>query len=174
MMQILQLIYFMLPAYLANLTPALFKNFLKNWNTPLDFNKKLHGKPILGINKTIKGTIIGISFAILTAYLQYKLHPNALSLIDYQNWLAIGFLQGFGALFGDALKSFFKRRFGIKPGKSWMPFDQTDYSIGALAFTSIIFFPGWANAILIVIVSAILHILANLVGYVLGIKKTKL
>lgn len=164
----------MLPAYMANLTPALFKNVLKNLNIPLDFHKKLRGRQILGSHKTIKGTVIGVFFAVLTAYFQFKAYPNALSLLSYQNWLAIGFLQGFGALFGDALKSFFKRRLDIKPGKSWMPFDQTDYSVGALAFISIIFFPGWANAVLIVIISAILHVLANLIGYVLGVKKTKL
>jgi CDP-diglyceride synthetase len=43
---------------------------------------------------------------------------------------------------GDAVKSFFKRRLGITPGKSWFPFDQLDFVLGAILFVSIIKFPG--------------------------------
>ena len=44
--------------------------------------------------------------------------------------LIVGPLFAIGALGGDALKSFFKRQVGIRPGGTWFPFDQIDYIIG--------------------------------------------
>lgn len=174
MIELIKLLYFMLPAYMANLTPALFKNVLKKWNYPVDFNKKLFGKPILGSHKTIKGIFAGLISAILTAYLQYKFYLKEYSLISYDNWFLIGFLLGFGALFGDCVKSFFKRRLSIKAGKQWIPFDQTDFTIGALVFSSFVYFPGLWNAVLIVLLSAILHVIVNYTGYLIGFKTSKL
>jgi CDP-2,3-bis-(O-geranylgeranyl)-sn-glycerol synthase len=37
-----------------------------------------------------------------------------------------------GALFGDIVESFFKRRIGKERGESWYPFDQLDFVLGAL------------------------------------------
>jgi CDP-2,3-bis-(O-geranylgeranyl)-sn-glycerol synthase len=52
---------------------------------------------------------------------------------DYANlpWI-LGALLGAGAIGGDAVKSFFKRRVGVPAGHSWMPFDQLDYIVGAI------------------------------------------
>ena len=82
--------YFMLPVYMANLAPLLVRkiNFL---NTPIDFNKKLKGKRILGNHKTWRGLFFGIILAIITAYIQFRLNFN-ISILDYSNYLLIGFL----------------------------------------------------------------------------------
>ena len=58
----INLIYFMLPAYLANMTPSLLKkiNFL---NYPI--NEKLLGK-----NKTYRGLISAVIIGMLIFYLQ--------------------------------------------------------------------------------------------------------
>ena len=97
-----------------------------------------------------------------------------LSILDYSNWLSIGFLLGIGAITGDSVKSFFKRRFNIKPGKPWIPFDQTDFIIGALLFISIIYIPELKIIIAALVVSFILHITVSHIAYYLKLRKVKL
>ena len=100
--------------------------------------------------------------------------PGMKSLIDYSTaTIWIGILLGLGAIAGDAVESFFKRMSGIKPGKPWRPFDQIDFTIGALALTSIVYFPGWANAVIIVLISAIGHVLFSHLGYYLKMKNER-
>jgi len=172
---IFQLLYFMLPAYFANMSTILGRVIFKKWNTPVDIGLKIGGKRVFGSHKTFKGFIIGSCIGILTAYLQSVLYPYAqsLSIYNYSNWLALGFLLGFGALAGDSIKSFFKRRVGIKPGERWFPFDQTDFVIGALAFASIVYFPGWENALIILLISLAGHVVVNHSAYYLKIRDEK-
>ena len=46
----------------------------------------------------------------------------------------------FGALFGDIIESFFKRRIGKNRGENWIPFDQLDFIVGVLIFSFIMAF----------------------------------
>jgi len=59
---------------------------------------------------------------MIAFYLQVLLYPyvSEYTFFDYTevNILIIGFLFGFGALLGDLVESFFKRRIGIESGKS--------------------------------------------------------
>jgi len=57
--------------------------------------------------------------------------------------------------------------------KPWIPLDQIDFTIGALALGSFVFFPGWLNALIIISISAIGHILVNHGAYHLGIRDVK-
>ena len=41
----------------------------------------------------------------------------------------------FGALLGDIIESFFKRRIGKKRGEDWIPFDQIDFILGVFFFS---------------------------------------
>jgi len=42
-----------------------------------------------------------------------------------------------GALLGDIVESFFKRRMGKERGEDWIPFDQLDFVVGALLLSFI-------------------------------------
>jgi len=174
---IIKTIYFMLPAYFANMAPVLVKDYFKFLAIPLDFNKKINNKPILGAHKTLRGLIFGIIAGIIIAFIQSLLYKynffTNISLIDYSNWLLIGFLMSFGALVGDSVKSFFKRIIDIKPGKKWIPFDQLDYTIGALVFVFFVYIPPASMVGTALILSFILHIIANHLAYYLGIRKVK-
>ena len=44
----------------------------------------------------------------------------------------------FGALLGDIVESFFKRRVGRKRGENWIPFDQLDFILGVLFFSFVV------------------------------------
>jgi CDP-2,3-bis-(O-geranylgeranyl)-sn-glycerol synthase len=178
MLLIIKLLYFMLPAYIANMAPPLGKNILKQLAVPIDRGKTWKGKPILGKNKTWRGVFLAVAAGAVVFFIQQYLYRfdsmKAVSLIDYSSAaLWIGVLLGFGAIAGDSVESFFKRRRGIKSGKPWIPFDQTDFTIGALALCSIVYFPGWANAAIIVAVSAFGHVLINHIGYYLKLRDVK-
>jgi len=172
----LKCIYIMLPAYFANMAPVMVKK-VNLFAFPVDFNKKINNNPILGKNKTFRGLIFGVIFAVIIAYFQFLLNNfeffKNISFLDYQNWLLLGFLMGFGALTGDVIKSFFKRRAGIAPGKKFIPFDQTDFVIGALLFITPIFDLTLKIFAVALILSFVLDILVNHIAFYLKIRNEK-
>ncbi len=176
-MIILQALYFMLPVYFANMAPVFATKIFGNiFAWPLDFNKTINNKAILGKHKTWRGLIVGILIGTLVVWLQSYLYnfdwAKSLSLIDYSivNIWLYGFLFGFGVIFGDALKSLIKRRQNLKPGAKWMPWDQFDF-LGGLFFIFFVFIPSWPVILIILIISPFLPIMANWLGYILKIKK---
>lgn len=145
MKDIIFVIWFFFPTGLANVAAFCSGKipYLKSFSYPVDFNKKFRSKRILGDHKTIRGFIFGIIVGVITVYIQMYLFQNFKFIrdvipLDYSsiNPIILGSLEGFGALFGDSVKSFFKRQMGFPPGKSWFPFDQIDYVLGAMLFTS--------------------------------------
>lgn len=180
-MIIFQSLYFMLPAYIANMAPVFAQRFgiLKFLAKPVDGGRVFRGQKIFGEHKTWRGFFVGVAAAILVAWLQSYLYLipvfKGFSLINYSktNFLFLGFLFGFGALFGDLVKSFFKRRAGFAPGAPWVPFDQIDFVFSALVFISPIFIPSWRGILTIILITPLLHILTNRIGFLLKIKSTK-
>jgi len=176
-MILIQALWFALPAYTANAAPIIAKKFLSNsLSTPIDFNKKFHGKPIFGSHKTFRGVISAVIFAIITTYIQkYLLYSNlyisSILIINYQQPLLIGFLFGFGTAIGDLTKSFVKRRLGIKPGAKWFPWDNMDYILGALLFISFIYTPPASIIVILLITSPIITIIANKIAFRIGWKE---
>jgi CDP-2,3-bis-(O-geranylgeranyl)-sn-glycerol synthase len=78
--------------------------------------------------------------------------------------------MGAGALIGDALESFFKRRAHVKPGHSWFPFDQLDYIVGGLVFLYPFARPSFAVVLWILFLYFGLHLIVSYIGYKLGFK----
>ena len=169
--------YFMLPAYFANMAPVIVKNLFKSLAVPIDFDKKLNNKPILGKNKTWRGLIFGIVLAILIAFIQFLFFNNnifvGISLIDYSNWLLFGLLIGIGALVGDLVESLFKRRLNYEPGKPFIPFDQIDFVLGALIFTYPIIKLPLDLIVTIILLSFVLDIIVNHLSHYFKIRKEK-
>jgi len=173
---LLKTLWFFLPAGLANMSPVIFK-WIPFLNYPIDFNKKFKGQPLLGINKTFRGLILAILVGIATVYFQRLFYPQmiSVSIIDYTkvNIYLLGFLLGFGAIFGDIVASFFKRRLNILPGKSWFPFDQIDWIVGSIILTSFYVDICWKYLITSFILLGFMHLIVNLTGYHLKIKRNK-
>ena len=178
--EILTSLWIFLPAAVANSVPILAKRY--KWVTflekPLDMGFKVNGNRILGDHKTWRGLILGVIAAILTAILQQKLvllfpNLNTVSIINWHsnNPILIGFLLGFGALFGDAVKSFIKRRIKIKPGDTFLLFDQIDYIIGALLFLSLKIPLSNIPILTIILTWTILHLLTTIFAWKVGIKE---
>lgn len=152
---------------------------LKNWNYPLDFGFKWKGEPLLGKNKTLRGFVVGtvtgaiVSLLEFTAYQTMSESLRSNILIDYTtiNPIILGLLLGAGALLGDAVKSFFKRRQNIQPGGPWVPFDQIDYTVGASLLSLIYLQLPIFVYVLIVLIGAGLTAITNVFAYLVGIKE---
>lgn len=175
--------WFFAPAGTANMFAFLSKKIpgIKKYSYPVDGGLTFRGKRILGSHKTIRGFVVGTIAAIIVAIIQVFLYTH----LDFvqklvgehytiTNPVLFGFLSGFGALFGDAVKSFFKRQIAIKPGESWVPFDQIDYILGGMVFTWVYFPLNIWRYLLILIVWVLIHPTVNFLGFLFRLKRNPL
>jgi len=176
-MLILQALYFMLPAYFANMAPVFASKFFgSKFSYPLDCKLKYQGQPLLGSHKTWRGLLAALVMSWLVINLQAFLFQfpifSSLSILDYQtaDLFVFGFLFGFGVILGDAVKSFFKRRQTLKPGDKWLFWDQLDF-LGALILILFVYLPPWSIFLIILIISPLLPLATNWLGYKLKLKK---
>lgn len=137
---IIQAFWLIIPAYIANASALLIGG-----GTPIDFGKKWKdGKRILGDGKTWQGLIVGsfigmtAGFGLSVAAKYAQMYQFPIYLDDFTGFpmmIPLIFAICFGALIGDIVESFFKRRHNIQRGEDWIPFDQIDFIIGVLIFT---------------------------------------
>jgi len=173
---IIAALLFFAPAGVANASP-IFANkipLLNRWDTPLDFGKSLHGRRIFGDNKRWRGVITGTLVGGIVAYIEaitvFKVSFNAPWQLTLS--FATGLLLGFGALMGDAVESFFKRQFGVPPGKSWFPFDQIDYIVGGLVVSFPFVHVKLVDYLWVFVVWWCMHLIFSYIGYLLHLKDT--
>jgi CDP-2,3-bis-(O-geranylgeranyl)-sn-glycerol synthase len=160
----LELLYFMAPAYVANMAAPLTR-YWKGWNRPLSVRW-------LGSHKTVIGFAAGLGGALATTFVQHLILSET-RIVDYERWAGLGLRFGLGAMAGDSAKSFFKRRLAIPPGRPWVPFDQVDFVLGALVLVSprSTLEPG--DIALVLGLSFGGHIAVNHAAYWLGIRDVK-
>lgn len=169
-------LYFILPAYFSNGAGLVFGGGL-----PVDFGKSdKNGVRWIGDGVTWRGLICGTLIGVITGIIQGFLAPYILAnfgqfiitpiITNISEGILIGFLLGFGALLGDALGSFLKRRLGIGRGKPAPILDQLDFLIVALILVSFVVKLDWLVIILAIILTLIIHLLANTGAYLLGLK----
>lgn len=158
------------------MAPVLFGR-LPLLNVPVDFGRSWRGKKVFGPNKTWRGLVTGCLAAIGIVYLQRWLSPHTanINLVNYAsiNLVTLGLAQGAGALGGDLVESFAKRQTNIPAGRSWVPFDQLDWIIGAVVLTYYLAHLDTAQMLTALALFGLLHPLANLVGYALKLKPNK-
>jgi CDP-2,3-bis-(O-geranylgeranyl)-sn-glycerol synthase len=167
-------LWFILPAYIANAFPVIFGGGLA-----IDMGKKLpDGKPIFGSHKTFRGFIAGLLAGVLTSVIQTILlqsYPSSdftLSL-PFQFNVLIGSMIALGALVGDLIHSFVKRRMGLVEGSPLPVADQLDFVVGAILFSLLVSAsPHPLTIVIIVLITPPIHLSANFIAYLLGVKKT--
>jgi CDP-2,3-bis-(O-geranylgeranyl)-sn-glycerol synthase len=117
-MQILIVLKLLILVTVANGAPVIAKRVLGDrlaW--PLDGEARfVDGKPLFGTSKTIRGIVLAVLATSVAAPL--------LGLT-----LATGALIGLGAMGGDLLSSFIKRRLGLKPSSRATGLDQIPESL---------------------------------------------
>ncbi len=175
-----QAFWFMIPAYVANPTAVLFGG-----GKPMDSGLRLKdGRRLLGDGKTWRGFAGGIFSGMLIGSTQ---HLSASFAGAGQFAFGSPFQAAFlifllpcGALLGDILGSFIKRRAGIERGAKTPGLDQYDFLIGAIILL-LAFQTGWflriyvldgaiIGLIFIVLITPPLHRAVNVLGYRLGKK----
>lgn len=161
-------IWLMLPAYIANVSAAFFGG-----KTPIDRGISCGKTRLLGDGKTYEGTIKGFSCGfILGIFQQLFLHSFGL----FPTFLVVLVCLPAGAMFGDMLGSFIKRRAGLKRGAPLPLVDQLDFVAGAWLLL-FLFARDWfiesfsLNVIIaVIIITPLLHLLTNYVGFKMGRK----
>lgn len=169
-------LYFILPAYVSNSGGLIFGG-----GTPLDMGKTdKNGVRWIGDGVTWRGLVGGTLIGTLVGAIQGYFGADLLSLygdvivtpiaVGISNGIIIGFLLAFGALIGDAAGSFLKRRLGIGRGKPAPILDQIDFLVVALLFASLVVKFTWEFVIIAIILTIIIHLIANTGAYLLGMK----
>jgi len=169
---IIGVIWFILPAYVANSVAIDVSGipFLKKYNTPVDFGRKFRGKRVLGDGKTWRGFIAAVIAGTIVGFLQSNYATILGTAVPEMN-ATLGFLLGFGAMVGDMTASFFKRQAGLKRGAMVPVLDQVDYIVVAFLFAWTVVPADWGMLVLACVITIPFHVIANLVAYAIKLKK---
>ncbi len=184
LMDLLRTIVILLPAMTANT----FAPFTGGYGTPVDFGRgRPDGRRYLGDGKTWSGFIGGsLGAAALGLFLLIVMDLLMIMPIDNGLWgtfphsLALIMMMSVGSLVGDMIGSFFKRMLNRPRGMRTPFLDQWDYLLGSALFI-LPFYPWWYDTLIVdhhwislLIFPAIAyfaHVIANRIGFWIGVKK---
>ena len=153
-------VYVAIPTYVANSTPVLLGG-----GPPIDRGREfVDGRRIFGTNKTVKGFTYGLLLGSAAGLAE---------AILFRNYLLVpaGILASLGALLGDLLGAFLKRRLDIQPGHPLPVVDQLDFILGALVLVSPLLNVTTGAVLILVIATVPIHLFSNAVAYMLRLKK---
>ncbi len=168
-----------LPALVANPSAVIFGG-----GTPMDFGMHFRdGRRILGDGKTWRGlagggaagAFIGVTQQIIAQSTGIPYFPEFSG--DAVTAVMMVTILGYGALLGDSVGSFIKRRLGIGRGERAFLLDQLTFLIIALFLVFLayphFFFKYFWNIpaiITLFVLTPILHRIVNIIGYRMGKK----
>ncbi len=168
MPQLLDLLLFLVPIYVANSSPVVLGGGM-----PLDMGAKLSdGNRLFGDGKTVRGFVAGTLAGTVAGgavALAYPLPFFASPSVQF----AGAFVLAFGTLAGDALGSFIKRRAGVGWGRPFI-LDTIMFLIVSLVLVyplvvaSELYQP--LNVAFFVVLTLILHPLTNMLANRAGLK----
>ncbi len=175
MLELLVLAFWlMLPAYVPNNAAV-----LAGGGAPIDGGRTWNGKRVLGDGKTWRGTAAGTLAGVALALVLNALQPSVtgatgFDLPAFPILAAVGL--AFGAMLGDILASFLKRRTGRERGAMFPGVDQLDFVVTALPLTALLAFDWFVEwftlpvIVVVLVVTPLLHVTTNGVAYLLGLK----
>ena len=187
------LLYTMLPLIIAGVLNMVWVKgtWASALQKPMDGGRKLNdGKRIFGDNKTWKGFIGMVLFTALTTGVFQAMAisfptTQELSIVPYQNYswplggFAIGILWGLAYVLAELPNSFVKRRINIPPGQSskgikgftFVVIDQADSVLGCVLVMPLFSSINVLQAALMVILATAVHLLLNMLLYVVKLRK---
>jgi CDP-2,3-bis-(O-geranylgeranyl)-sn-glycerol synthase len=164
----------MLPAYVPNNAAVLLGG-----GRPIDGGRTLSGRRVLGGGKTWWGTIAGTVTGVVVALALSALAPVASGAfgVELPSFpLVAAVALAFGAMLGDILASFLKRRAGRSRGAAFPGLDQLDFVVAAVALAFLLA-PTWAREwftlevlAVVVVGTPLLHLGTNVLAYRLELK----
>ncbi len=150
--QLLAVLWIYLPAYVANAAPVVLGG-----GRPLDGGATwVDGKPLLGSHKTIRGCAVGMLAGALVGVAQ--------------GWPTVGVVQGVGAILGDLMSSFVKRRLDLEPGASAPLLDQLDFIVVAALLSQPLTKASHQDLATIILLTVPIHYLANFFSWLFKVK----
>ncbi|WP_276814300.1 CDP-archaeol synthase [Desulfurococcus amylolyticus] len=160
------IVKYYLPAMIANASPLLVKG-----DKVIDKGRLfIDGKPILGSHKTWEGFAIGVINSYLTG--------SAVGIAFRDPCIQVlSVVAGVSSMLGDLVGAFIKRRLGLKPGRPLPIIDQLSFALMTtlsyllLGVVDVISRPDYVLSTLALIF--ILHVAANNIAYMLGVKETR-
>ncbi len=173
LVEFIKALWFIFPMYAANSFPA-----LSGGKIPIDKGIKLSdGQRLLGDGKTVEGFLFGMFAGMFVGTVEVFLFPmvNKFSMKFGVYMPAINFTIMFllvlGALLGDMGGSFIKRRLRMKRGADAPILDQLDFVFGSLLFVFMFTQITIWMFLIIILITPVIHRLANIVAYFAKIKK---
>ena len=174
----LSVIYFYLPGAVANMgaNVSRFIPFFKKIDKPIDGGRMWKGQRLIGEHKTwggfLGGVLIGFVFGIFKIFVLDRIWIGSLFLsLNTVQSVFLVFILSFGALTGDVVKSVIKRVLNIPPHSAWIPFDEIDHTTMAMLLVKIFFAIEWRVIYLVIVLYFVLHLISNVIGYKIKIKK---
>ncbi len=167
---IAKLLLYIAPMYFSNSCAMVFGG----GRTRLDLGKNFSdGKPIFGEGKTLRGFVAGVTAGTTAAFMIAVAFPAQITMLAPDSWtyVSMGFLLSLGAIVGDLVKSFFKRRAGIAQGKDVLPVDQLDFVAGGIIFGLAYYAPSALEIAVIAAMTVVVHRAANFAAFKLRLKK---
>lgn len=164
-------IWFIFPAYIANASPVIFGG-----GTPIDFGRHyLDGQRFFGDGKTWRGFLGGVMAGILIGTLQGYIYPSLglnspVNDLTTTNYIFRAFLLSFGALCGDLTGSFIKRRIKLKRGAPFPIVDQIGFLVLAFLFVALRFEVPLSYVLILFPLTLFLHLGTNIFAYLVGLK----
>jgi CDP-2,3-bis-(O-geranylgeranyl)-sn-glycerol synthase len=168
MITIAAALWYIFPAYCANAAPVIFGG-----GQPIDFGKRFFdGKPLFGSHKTVRGFLAGLIVGTLVGLVQTLLFEHVLFQYStqFQYSIVLGFALSLGALTGDLIESFIKRRLNLVPGNSLPVADQIDFILGAFLFSIPVSPPSLPATLIILLITIPIHLMTNLGAALLNMK----
>lgn len=152
-------LYIILPAYCTNGAPVIFGG-----GRPIDLGRKfMDGERVLGDHKTFRGffsaLIVGTIVGVVCSYVFSK------------NLVTVAIPASLGALLGDMVGAFVKRRLKIKPGGALPVVDQLDFVVGAIILVYLFSSISLSVVLILLLVTPPIHLLTNVGAYALGLKE---
>ncbi|MDR2698413.1 MAG: CDP-2,3-bis-(O-geranylgeranyl)-sn-glycerol synthase [Candidatus Methanoplasma sp.] len=174
-------LWLFIPAMLPNSAAAMVGGGAK-----IDFGRSWRGRRILGDGKSWRGLFgggfAGVAIGLILIGISSIWDPeNHWGFGPFWNNVGILFCLSFGAILGDIMGAFIKRRLGMERGQKAPVLDQYDFVLGAFLVTAL-FFPDWVYStyiegwhitalIFILALMFVIHRGVNIIGYKCGFKK---
>ncbi|MDY6771411.1 MAG: CDP-2,3-bis-(O-geranylgeranyl)-sn-glycerol synthase [Candidatus Nanohaloarchaea archaeon] len=171
---IIAAVWTILPAYVPNSAAV-----VTGGGPPIDGGRTWAGCRVLGDGKTWRGAFGGTAAGVVMAFLLNFFRSSAFPIVGAR--VPVFPVQAavalpLGAICGDIVASFIKRRMGHERGAAVPLLDQLDFLAGALALAYIVA-PGWAaewlgrlTVAVLVVLTPLFHRMANQIGYRIGLK----
>ena len=171
---------------MANATPVVFGGGM-----PIDGGRKfIDGRPIFGPGKTVRGFIAGLVAGTLVGSLQwlateafgiwqggqhwvsewFRQYYSSIAVSGALGAVTLGFMLALGALLGDMMGSFVKRRLGLPRGSRAIGLDQLGFVAIALLLASLVASIGWQMVVVLFVLTLPIHMGTNFLNYKLGLK----